>query len=211
MPISEIINALLLTFIATEYSIASSFKRNGFSIQTFFFSRTNQVVLVMVVFINMLERFFLATLKGMLESLLHTPKILLASLLYLSVLYVDCARLLYAAHNNMSAPTNHNNNASSSLLSSPNTYRTTTQILAPKQFLQGVGKEFLKILPLYPFLAVLISFGFMIVISFCEHLHLPLNWLNWPIYYGTLYGPFSLVYFQVKKNIVHDVSFGLPS
>jgi hypothetical protein len=77
-------------------------------------------------------------------------------------------------------------------------------------YLLRVGMAFLKVAPLYPFLAVLISFGFLFVISAFEALRLPLEWLNMPIYYGTLYGPFSLVYFNVKRAVIQE-HFSLPT
>jgi len=40
------------------------------------------------------------------------------------------------------------------------------------------------------------------VITFFEKFNLPLQWLNNPIYYGVLYGPFSLIYWNVKKRII---------
>lgn len=179
MPFSEVFNALLITYVASEYSIASS-SRNGFSLKGFLTSRSNQTFLALVIVVNLFDRLvgFASLLKGVLESLLHTPKVLLAAVLYMVVLYLDCLR--------------HATN------------------LSPRVFVRRVGVQFLKILPLYPFLAVLISCGFMFVISFCEHLHLPLEWLNWPIYYGTLYGPFSLVYFQVKRKIVEEEYYFIP-
>lgn len=182
MPFSEVSNALLITYIATEYSIASSSK-SGFSFQAFLTSRTNQLIVGLVVLINVVDRLVGAALlvNGIFESLLHAPKIVLAAILYTVVLYVDCLR-----------------------------HVTTTRPLTPQRFATRVGMEFLKLLPIYPFLAVLISCGFMFVISFCEHLRIPLDWLNWPIYYGTLYGPFSLVYLNVKRKVVEEESYFLP-
>lgn len=179
MPFSEVFNALLITYVATEYSLASS-KKGGFSVKGFLTSRPNQAFLAFVVVINVLDRAIGATAfaKTIFEQLLHAPKILLAAVLYMLVLYVDCLR------------------------HSPN--------MTVARFLGKVGIHFLKILPLYPFLAVLISCGFMFVITAFEHLRLPLDWLNWPIYYGTLYGPFSLVYFKVKEQIVEEESYFIP-
>lgn len=82
--------------------------------------------------------------------------------------------------------------------------------LTAKDFIKRVGIAFLKVAPWYPFLAVIISFGFLFVISIWEALHLPLQWLNMPIYYGTLYGPFSMVYFNVKRKIMEEKEF-LPT
>jgi hypothetical protein len=179
MPFSEVFNALLITYAASEYTIASS-SRTGFSLQAFVTSRSNQSFVALVIVINLVDRLIgLALfLKGTVESLLHAPKIVLAAVLYMMVLYVDCLRHV---------PT-----------------------LSPRVFGSRVGMEFLKLVPVYPCLAVLISCGFMVLISICEHLHVPLEWLNWPIYYGTLYGPFSLVYVQVKRKIVDDELYFIP-
>lgn len=194
MPLTEVSNALLITYIATEYSIASSSK-NGFSLYAFVTSRSNQIVLAVVILINLIDRLVGAALilNQVFETLLHVPKIVLAAVLYVAVLYVDCLR-----HVNVT-----DGKKPSLFLSSGS--------LTPQRFLTRVGMEFLKLLPLYPFLAVLISCGFMFVISACEHLHISPEWLNWPIYYGTLYGPFSLVYFKVKSKIVEEESYFLPA
>jgi hypothetical protein len=77
-------------------------------------------------------------------------------------------------------------------------------------FLRQVAIAFLRILPVYPFLAVLISFVFLFVISAFEALHLPLEILNMPIYYGTLYGPFSYIYYNVKRRVIESTQ-SLPT
>ena len=74
--------------------------------------------------------------------------------------------------------------------------------LTMKAFISNVGISFLKVIPAYPFLAVIIIFVFLFVISFFESLHLPTQWLNWPIYYGTQYGPFVWVYMSVKQWVL---------
>jgi hypothetical protein len=60
-------------------------------------------------------------------------------------------------------------------------------------------------------LAVLISFIFMFVISIWDFLKLPEEWLQWPIYYGTLYGPFVYVYCTVKRQVLCMDGYSLPS
>lgn len=77
-------------------------------------------------------------------------------------------------------------------------------------FLPKVGHAFIRVLPAYPFMAVAISFCFMFVISLWEALHLPLEWLNGPIYYGTLYGPFAWIYIHVKTRVRQEAS-ALPT
>eukprot|EP00934_Nitzschia_sp_Nitz4_P006205 Nitzschia sp. Nitz4//scaffold109_size72162//16678//17217//NITZ4_005837-RA/size72162-snap-gene-0.94-mRNA-1//1//CDS//3329532736//6195//frame0 len=42
--------------------------------------------------------------------------------------------------------------------------------------------------------------------SLWEHLHLPMEWLNGPIYYGTLYGPFAWVYIYVKRQVLAEAT-----
>mmetsp|Transcript_55448 Transcript_55448/g.134637 ORF Transcript_55448/g.134637 Transcript_55448/m.134637 type:complete len:188 (-) Transcript_55448:279-842(-) len=84
-------------------------------------------------------------------------------------------------------------------------------VLPCREFLPRVGRSFLRVLPAYPFLAVLISFVFMFVISIWEVLKLPEEWLQWPIYYGTLYGPFVYVYCTVKRQILCLDGCTLPS
>jgi hypothetical protein len=79
-----------------------------------------------------------------------------------------------------------------------------------QSFSSKVAWAFCKILPAYPFLAVLISFVFLFVINLWEALHLPLEWLNAPIYYGTLYGPFAWVYLHVKRQVCEEAS-SLPA
>ena len=59
-------------------------------------------------------------------------------------------------------------------------------------YLPQVGWAFLRILPAYPFLAVVISFLFLFVVDIWDYIfHLPVEYWNKPIYYGTLYGPFA--------------------
>ena len=75
-------------------------------------------------------------------------------------------------------------------------------------FIRQLLQSFCRLLPVYPFLAVLISFGFLFLITTFETLHLPLEILNMPIYYGTLYGPLGLMYWDVKKCVVRDLVKG---
>ena len=192
MPVAEVFNALLLTYLATEYSLtaSSSSSTNVFSIKNFLSARHNQVVLLVVLSINLIDGYLAEStaatfVKLMLERLLHAPKIILAAVLYMVVLYVDCLR---HGHGH-----GHGHGQ-----------------LTVRRFLGCVSLHFIKILPLYPLLVILISCGFMFFISALEHLNVPLEWLNWPLYYGTLYGPFSLVYFQVKAKIVEEGRYSIP-
>jgi hypothetical protein len=56
------------------------------------------------------------------------------------------------------------------------------------------------LIPVYPFIAVIISFIFLFVITAFEQLHLQTAVLNGPIYYFTLYGPLMLTYWDVKRK-----------
>lgn len=88
--------------------------------------------------------------------------------------------------------------------------RRVARSLTVWKFLWRLGGAFCRVAPIYPFLAVLISFGFMFIISAFEKLNLPLELLNDPIYYGTLYGPFGFMYWDVKKAVAKDRT-SLPS
>jgi hypothetical protein len=174
--ISEVLNALLLTYLATEYSIASRTIAIGREDATSSGSRHRRHVLpcVLVGIFNLVERCSVlgSVVSDALHQLFYIPKILVAALLYVVVLFYDCRRV------------------------------HPTLRVAP--FLGQVGVSFVYVLPVYPFLAVLISFGFLFVITVFEFLHLNEDMLNWPIYYGTLYGPFSLVYWRAKQKLVQE-------
>ena len=185
MPLSEISNALLVTYAATEYHVKFEKSRAGnLSIQQFLrsFVLRNRLLLLGLVVLNVLERVTGAAsvLKDTFEQMLHAPKIILAALLYITSLYYDCLQYI-------------------------------PDLPLMTKFLPKVGVSFCRILPLYPFLAVLIAFFFGFLIEVFEGLHLPLRYLNWPIYYGTLYGPFSAVYFQVKQSLVEDERYTIPT
>jgi hypothetical protein len=177
--ISEVSNALLLTYFATEYLLVTNNSPNGKD-TSLLLSRRNIVTVLVVALVNILDRLSgLAPFANeLLQGFLHLPRILFAAAAYVIALYLDCRRVAVS--------------------------------LSFLYFLRAVGTAFLYILPVYPFMAVLISFVFLFVIRLFELLHLPLEWLNAPIYYGCIYGPFSMVYFRVKQRIVHDRT-SLPS
>jgi hypothetical protein len=87
--------------------------------------------------------------------------------------------------------------------------RRSCPSLRLQDFAKRIGVAFCHVLPVYPLLAIAISFGFLLLINLFEFLRLPLELLNWPIYYGTLYGPFSLIYWDVKRRIL-DEKLSLP-
>lgn len=51
-----------------------------------------------------------------------------------------------------------------------------------------------------PLAVVAIAAGFLLLVTLLEAVHLPVTWLNWPIYYGALYGPFATVYYFAKQR-----------
>jgi hypothetical protein len=147
--ISEVVNALFITYVGSEYLLAES---SGFARRK---KKGLAYLLVAVASLNVFDRVTGAAgfLNKLLNGFLHLPKVGFAALVYVVALYFDCKKVAPA--------------------------------LTAKVFLPLVGKAFLRVLPAYPFLAVVISFGFMIVINIFEALNLPLEYLNWPIYYGT--------------------------
>ena len=71
----------------------------------------------------------------------------------------------------------------------------------PSLFAREIAKEFLLLLPVCPWLSVLISFVFFLIISIFDIVGLPTSILNGPIYYGTLYGPFAVIYVRIKRTM----------
>ena len=213
MPFTEVCNALLITYVATEYSLdttptSSSSSNNinikkGFSISSFVSARHNQAILLGVLAVNLLDRLLWAEsaaaefVKQWFERLLHAPKVIFVAIVYVVVLYIDCSRHTTSKNDKV----NHNGTSLSQ----------RSQQLTVSRFLACICVHFFKVLTFYPLLVLLISFFFMIFISLFEHLHLPLEWINWPLYYGILYGPFSLVYFQVKAKFIEEAKYYLPS
>jgi hypothetical protein len=179
--ISEVLNTIFLTYLATEYLIANDAGVRRPNWQKRLFRSHNLAAGVVVALLNVLDRLTGAAVfaNNLLQGFLHLPKVLFAAICYVLTLYADCKRV-------------------------------SPELALCSDFLPRVGWTFLRVLPAYPFLAVLISFGFLFVINIFEFLRLPLELLNWPIYYGTLYGPFSFVYFKVKQRVVEDRST-LPS
>mmetsp|Transcript_4472 Transcript_4472/g.7871 ORF Transcript_4472/g.7871 Transcript_4472/m.7871 type:complete len:253 (-) Transcript_4472:529-1287(-) len=71
------------------------------------------------------------------------------------------------------------------------------------QLLGVILSSVLYTLPMVPFVAVLISTAFLVIVGVVENiLHLDPSFLNWPVYFGTLYGPFVVVYVQSKKAVL---------
>ena len=182
--LSEVVNALFLTFLATDYLIASNqeldaqpFNRSGsYPAARILFKPQNLFAAICVVVCNAVDRLsgLADWMQTALHKFLHAPKIIMVAFMYILVLYWDCRRLVHR------------------------------EDLSVTAFLRNVGVAFCYVLPVYPFLAVLISCGFFILLTIFDMLRINADILNWPIYYGTLYGPFSFVYWKVKRNISEE-------
>jgi hypothetical protein len=118
------------------------------------------------------------------ENFFLVPRIFVAIMSFLIVLYFDCRWIAST------------NNASNTDMTSSNIQAWSNQI-----FCHQLLQSFCLLLPVYPFLAVIISFGFLFVVTVFEKMQWPMDVLDMPIYYGTLYGPLSYIYWDVKKKI----------
>ena len=186
MMIGEVCNALLITYVASEYLLLSS-QRNTTTIRIVWTIVTQKGFLILLSLILLVHVYLLlpgTATDTAIHWFLHVPRIILAIVSFLIALYIDCNK------QNRTATTTANYD-----------YDDSCRISIP-QFLRVVFQSFLYMLPIYPFLAALISFGFLFLITTFEFFHWPLEYLNNPIYYGTLYGPLSLLYWNVKKRLL---------
>ena len=71
-------------------------------------------------------------------------------------------------------------------------------------FLSTVWDGIKWLLPVFPFLMVLFSTLFFIIVCLFEVFHMNKyeHYLNYPIYHGTLYGPTAFLYVYVKKKLL---------
>ena len=133
MPINEIVNALFLTYIGTEYLLVSSYsgKHNNSNNNNGIWSilQSHKLITLVVIGINVTIK--MQTIVTT-EALWHV-RVGLAAVGYIVGLYFDC--------------------------------RKSNRKLTIRQFLKHVSIAFCRVFPVYPFLAVLISFVFMFVIS----------------------------------------------
>ena len=178
--ISEVVNALFITYVGTEYLLENNGVTSNKRWTQILQSKAFVTVLATVILLNIIDR---VTGAAEIINELLQGFLHLPKVVFAAIVYV--VALYFDC-------------------------KRVAKVLTLKTFLPLVGKAFLRVLPAYPFLAVVISFGFMIVINIFEALHLPLELLNWPIYYGTLYGPFSFVYWKVKERVVDDSFHTLP-
>lgn len=222
---SEIVNTLFLTYLTTEYLSASDTasiwgttrpakhpsidKNDGIDcdVDTLFqrFRKTcampkQQRVLAITFLVISINGFDHVTglgqiARSFLEQFFHIPKVLFAATTYMTTLYYDCR---FTVQRSSGVP----------VTNCSNLHHQSS--LPWYMFVSRVAKAFVQILPVYPILAVLISFGFLFVINMFEFLHLPTDLLNMPIYYGTLYGPFSYIYMTVKRSVREEYRSLLP-
>ena len=198
--ILEAVNSVFLTFLFTEYllidSNTSELHRNPqhdspvHRLRATLFSRHStfiQCSIGVVSCINLFVKFHVSGaamstwLHSKAERLFHIPRILLAIASFLISLYFDCRRMS-TVKNSKKASSN-------------------SELWSNKLFLRELVKSFCILLPVYPFLAVVISFGFLFIVSIFEKMNWSLEILNMPIYYGTLYGPLSYLYWDVKRKM----------
>ena len=211
--ILEAVNSVFLTFLVTEFLLFdddnspsdASFHNNRHDrgrvtqiirkLQITLFSRHStfiQYMIGLVAFINLLAHFHVsgaaitAWINSKVERLFHIPRIFIAIASFLIAMYFDCRRMMKCKNPIRDTDSVPNKNM---------------QQWSNKMFFRQVLKSFCILLPVYPFLAVVISFGFLFIVSIFEKLDLPLEVLNMPIYYGTLYGPLSYLYWDVKKKM----------
>ena len=187
-------NSVFITFLATEYllnnnndDITSRTQNKRTSIvqtltTTFITSkhtRPIRITFIVVLSINIFANFhgigvsISQWIHNKIVALLHIPRVLIAITSFVTTLYWDC-RTKYIQNTKKDLQLNNNNN--------------NTAPWSNSYFIRQLLQSFCRLLPVYPFLAVVISFGFLFIISAFEKLHLPLQILNMPIYYGTLYG-----------------------
>jgi hypothetical protein len=172
----EAVNSVFLTFLATDYLLSDdSTTLQHLRVTTTSQHSQLQYAFAAVLAINILVNFHAARValaEGVhdkLATLFRVPRIVVAIFSFITALYWDC-RHKYG-------------------LNSKNRLGPAAATRWSKQyFFRQLLQSFCRLLPIYPFLAVVISFGFLFVISTFERLHLPLEILNMPIYYGTLYG-----------------------
>lgn len=185
----EAVNSVFITFLATEYLLLnndddvttrnnSSFQQNSsiFHKLTAAFisqhSRPLQYSFLLVLSINIFVHFhgvgvaLSEWVHDRVESFFRIPRVIVAICSFLLALYLDCRQKYKHNSRNQSSPAPWSNG----------------------YFFRQLVQSFCRLLPVYPFLAVVISFGFLFLITAFEKLHLPVQVLNMPIYYGTLYG-----------------------
>jgi hypothetical protein len=82
--------------------------------------------------------------------------------------------------------------------------------LTPRVFARQIGVSTLESLILLPVASMAVALGFLVLIGALDALHSSTVWLNSPIYYGVLYGPFSTIYFFTKRRCITNRAQILP-
>ncbi len=209
-------NSIFVTFVATEcllvnnnddtsISISNNQQRQQPSVRLLLrytrrFSWTLQVLSLIVAVINLFAHFSgsgMALSKWSKEHVgfFHVPRIVAAIITFLVCLWWDCRRIVHASTAKKSSETNNGN-------------KKTSSVWSNKYFLGQLVKSFCRNLPIYPFAAVVISFGCLLVITIFEDLHIDTVLLNGPIYYCTLYGPLIMIYWDVKGKFAKTLING---
>lgn len=79
-----------------------------------------------------------------------------------------------------------------------------------KTFARQICISTLESLLILPLVSVGVAMAFLVLIGILDVVHTSTAWLNNPIYYGVLYGPFSTIYFFTKKRCVSNRGQILP-
>lgn len=123
--ISEVANAVFLTYCGTEYLLQTNidgyrpnWKKRLLSQPTYLLTLAAVAVLNVIDHVSGTASF----VNELLQDLFHVPKAVFAAIAYVSALYVDCRRV-------------------------------TPQLSLVRDFLPKVGWAFLRVLPVYPFVS----------------------------------------------------------
>jgi len=75
--------------------------------------------------------------------------------------------------------------------------------LSPRNFATLVPRALVDTAALFFPIFMFISAVFLGLVSALEHAGMDSHVLNWPVYYGIIYGPFATFYFSVKRQFLH--------
>jgi hypothetical protein len=185
--ISEMLNALFLTYLVSEYLVETNVRHAGSPFHKRDWTRRLRqgpilISALALIALNVAERqstVFAPLFRDAFHRFLHLPKVVLIMTVYFLALFADCRR-------------------------------SCGRSLRFSSFTGRIAIALCQLLPAYFLLAILISFGFLFVINLFEFMRWNVELLNGPIYYGTLYGPFSVIYWNVKRAILEDAWSSLP-
>ncbi len=79
-----------------------------------------------------------------------------------------------------------------------------------RTFARQVALSTVESLLALPFVAVFVALGFLVAVTALDGFHRPTQFLNNPIYYSVLYGPFSTIYFFTKRRCLTNKGPILP-